>query len=152
MKRIIYTAVALIICASVFGIADYLNAKEQGALVNYSDQIQTSEAVIPEKKKEMTLASNEEKIITDEKKEFKKVSKPQKKNSKSKLKNENQRGIIPNPGITETKEPIIEKMDIVDLVLQSKVTDSIIQPDTKRKLSMEMFSRAPIRDKKIKKK
>ena len=49
MKRIIYTAVALIICASVFGIADYFSAKKKGQLVNYTDDVQTTEAIIPEK-------------------------------------------------------------------------------------------------------
>ena len=48
MKRIIYTAVALIICASVFGIADYINAKKQRKLINYADDEQTTEKIIPE--------------------------------------------------------------------------------------------------------
>ena len=50
MKRIIYTAVALIFCASVFGIADYFNAKKQGALVNYTDEVEKTEVVVAEKK------------------------------------------------------------------------------------------------------
>ena len=66
MKRIIYTAVALIICASVFGIADYLNARNKGALVNYTDEDQTTEAVIPEKKIEMVTTAKEK---TEAKKE-----------------------------------------------------------------------------------
>lgn len=151
MKRIIYTAVALIICASVFGIADYLDAKKQGGLVNYSDDVQTTEAVISEKKKEITPVADE-KINTLATEEVKKESKLQNKNPKSKVKKDYPE-IISTTGITDkTEDPIIEKMDIVDLVLQSKVTDSIMQPETKRKLSAEMFSRAPIKEKKIKKK
>lgn len=153
MKRIIYTAVALIICASVFGIADYLNAKEQGALVNYSDDVQTTEAVIPEKKKEMTLPPAKEKIVAITGKNVEKESNREKKITKSKGNNDDRTRVIPTPVVTEKmKEPVIEKMDITDLVLQSKVTDSIVKPDAKRKLSMEMFSRAPIREKKITKK
>lgn len=154
MKRIIYTAVALITCASVFGIADYLNAKEQGALVNYNDDVQTTtEAVIPEKKNEITLAPAKGKIVAGTGKDVKKESKWEKKISKSKGKNDDRTRVITSPVVTDNiKEPVIEKMDIMDLVLQSKVTDSIMKPDAKRKLSMEMFSRAPIREKKISKK
>ena len=153
MKRIIYTAVALIICASVFGIADYLNAKEQGALVNYSDDVQTTEAVIPEKIKEPSPAPDKEKIVAIAVKDVKKESKRAKKIFKSKRNNDDRTGVISTRVVTDNmKEPVIEKMDITDLVLQSKVTDSIVKPDAKRKLSMEMFSRAPIKDKKITKK
>ncbi|MDB5198137.1 MAG: hypothetical protein JWO92_100 [Chitinophagaceae bacterium] len=152
MKRIIYTAVALIICASVFGIADYFNAKKQGTLVNYTDDVQTTEAVIPEKKNEITAVKEE--IITDTKKEFKKDAKPAKKIAKTKVKDVHYTDIIPNLAITEkTKNPVIEKISLMDM-LQAKTTDvnndSTLQVDNKRRINMQMFSRAPIREKKLK--
>ena len=43
MKAMIYTAVGLIACASVFGLSDYLSAKKEGRLVNYTEQLNSPE-------------------------------------------------------------------------------------------------------------
>ena len=154
MKRIIYTAVALIFCASVFGIADYYNAKKQGELVNYTDEVQPGEAVITEKKTEKITAIKEETPTSDTRKELKKTSKAEKKVSTTKAKDPYYTAIVPSLVVTEeTKEPVAEKVDPVN-VLQSKTTntddDSVVQVTEKRKIKMEMFSRAPIREKKVK--
>ena len=149
MKRIIYTAVALITCASVFGIADYINAQKKGALADYSDEVQTTEAVT-EKKIEKVAVKNET-VLTDTKKETVKESKATNKIAKVKETRYTER--IPNLAVTETvKDPLPEKIDPVTSLLQSATTDTILQVESKRKISMEMFSRAPIREKKIKRK
>jgi hypothetical protein len=151
MKRIIYTAVALIFCASVFGIADYYNTKNQGKLVNYIDEPQPAEAAIAEKKTEKITAIKEETVTSNAKKEIKKQSKVEKKVNKAK--EPHYTAIVPS-FVTETKEPVTEKLDPVNVVLQSKTTDtdddSVTQASEKRKIKMEMFSRAPIREKKTK--
>ena len=96
MKRIIYTAVALIICASVFGIADYLNAKKKGALVNYTDDVQTTEVIIPEKKTEIIAPEKEENLISDTKKETKKDTGQGKTMTREKgKKHESNTGVVP---------------------------------------------------------
>ena len=151
MKRIIYTAVALIICASVFGIADYLNARNKGALVNYTDEDQTTEAVIPEKKIEMVTTAKEK---TEVKKELKLQVKSEKKITSAKVKDDHYTEKIPNLALTEKTNPA-EKVDPVNTaVLRSKATDgnsdSTVQVDTQRRISLEQFSRAPIRQKKLK--
>lgn len=155
MKRIIYTAVALIFCASVFGIADYFNAKKQGALVNYTEEVEPA-AVIPEKKTEIATSEKEEILIPDTKKTFKKQTRTEKKATREKVKDIHHTDIIPMAVTEKTKEPVAEKVDPVNIVLQSKTTDvntdSAIQTSGKRKINMEMFSRAPIREKKIKSK
>ena len=151
MKRIIYTAVALIICASVFGIADYLNARNKGALVNYTDEDQTTEAAIPEKKTETVTIAKEK---TEAKKEIMLQAKTEKKITKAKVNDDHYTVIIPNLAVTE-KTDVVEKVDPVSTaVLQSKATDgdndSTVTVDTKRRISLEQFSRAPIRQKKLK--
>ena len=151
MKRIIYTAVALIICASVFGIADYLNARNKGALVNYTDEDQTTEAAIPEKKTETVTTAKEK---TEAKKELMLQAKTEKKITKAKVNDDHYTVIIPNLAVTE-KTDVVEKVDPVSTaVLQSKATDgdndSTVTVDTKRRISLEQFSRAPIRQKKLK--
>lgn len=159
MKRIIYTAVALIICASVFGITDYISAKKQGTLVNYSDDEQTTEAIIPEKKKEIKTDGKEAMMITTTKKEYKKETKEET-IAKTKVKEDmHYTGTIPDLVITEkTKDltELISKVDPID-VLQAKVTDdnkndSIVPETNKRRISLELFSRAPIREKRLKSK
>lgn len=151
MKRIIYTAVALIICASVFGIADYMDAQKQGALVNYADEVTTTETVVPEKKSEITT-TKEDVITTEAKKEFKKPAK-EKKIAKIKVKDVQKSEVLPDVVLVEkTKEPVIEKIEPLDILQVINAADSSIQAEPKRKISMEMFSRGPIRDKKFKKK
>lgn len=157
MKRIIYTAVALIFCASVFGIADYLNAKKQGTLVNYTDEVQPAERVIPEKKTEVSLTTKEAIQTPGTKKEFKKQTRAEKKVITAKSKEPYYTEIIPNLVVSdEVKEHVAKKAGADNIVLQSKTTDtkndSAAQTSEKRKIKMEMFSRAPIREKKLKKK
>ena len=156
MKRIIYTAVALIICASVFGITDYISAKKQGTLVNYTDDEQTTEAIAPEKKKEITTVAKEEILIPTGKKEFKKELK-EKTIVKTKVNDLHYTSVEPNLIVTEKTKDLTEltsKVYPMD-VLQAKVTDdnkndSIVPETNKRKISLELFSRAPIREKRIK--
>ena len=152
MKRIIYTAVALIICASVFGITDYISAKKQGTLVNYTDDEQTTEAIAPEKKKEITTVAKEEILIPTGKKELK-----EKTIAKKKVNDLHYTSVEPNLIVTEKTKDLTEltsKVYPMD-VLQAKVTDdnkndSIVPETNKRKISLELFSRAPIREKRIK--
>ena len=153
MKRIIYTAVALIICASVFGIADYYNASKQGKLVDYKDEAAPSEAVISEKEKAIPATLKED--LAETKKEFIKESKSEKKATKRKSKKITQTVTTDVVTVNEI-DPLIEKMDIMEL-LQSKTTqentDTTVKEKTeKRTLKMEMFSRAPIREKEPKRK
>ena len=157
MKRIIYTAVALIICASVFGIADYISSKKQGTLVNYSDDEQTTETIIPEKKKEITTINKEEILIPNTKKEYKKEMKG-KVITKTKVKDDmHYTSVEPNLLVTEkTKDltELISKVDPLD-VLQAKAADenkddTTSQVSNKRKISLDLFSRAPIREKRLK--
>lgn len=152
MKRIIYTAVALIICASVFGIADYLNAKKHGALADYTEEVQTPIAVTPRKKTEITPAAKELPPTVATKKENEKKNVMASKISKTKNKPASYTADIPNIAVTDkTKEPVFEKIDPMTILLSNttlETVDSTIQQDNKRKISMEMFSRAPIRIKK----
>ena len=150
MKRLIYTAVALIICASVFGIADYITAKKQGKLVNYTDDEQTTDAIIPEKKKETIVApqKNDEQL-SNTKKEMKQENKI----VKTKVKDLHYTGSVPDMTITEKNKDLTELTSKVDAmnVLQAKAddtkSDSIVPETNKRKISLEQFSRAPIREK-----
>ena len=156
MKRIIYTAVALIICASVFGIADYINAKKQGKLVNYSDDVQTGEATISEKKKEITITGKEEILTVNTKKEFKKEMKEKKIVKAKEKEGTRYNEVVPELAATEKpKDPVIEKVNLMDVLLAKTIdknkSDSIIPKGNKRRINLEMFSRAPIREKRIKK-
>ncbi len=156
MKKIIYTAVALIICASVFGIADYINAKKQDRLVNYTDDEQTNKVIVAEKKNELTPVNKEEILIPD-KKEYKKDMK-EKKIVKTKMEARHYTSEIPDLVVTKKikdADMLLKKVNMLD-VLQAKATDenkndSII-PDNKRRINLEMFSRAPIREKRMKNK
>lgn len=155
MKRIIYTAVALIICASVFGIADYISAKKQGKLVNYTDDEQTTDAVIPEKKNETTVAlKKNDELQSNTNKELKQ----EKKIAKTKVKDDmHYTSNVPDLVVTEKNKDLTEltsKVDAMD-VLQAKAddkSDSIVPETNKRRISLEQFSRAPIRERRIKSK
>ena len=62
MNALIYTAVGLITCASVFGLSDYFSAKKSGTLVNYNDEslkpVQVVvRAVIPAHEKQIAMQS-----------------------------------------------------------------------------------------------
>lgn len=150
MKRIIYTAVALIFCASVFGVADYFNAKKHGALVNYSNDVQITDAVT--EKKTIAVADIKESAVI--KNESKKMPAGQKKTRKTKVKEQSSKG-IPDVVITEPTELKTEKVDPIIPLPESKGTDintdSALTKEEKRTINMEMFSRAPIRTKKLKK-
>ncbi len=152
MKRIIYTAVALIFCASVFGIADYLNAKKSGALVNYTDDDQGITAVTTSTK--ATIPTKEILQAGETKKEGIKKNFVAGRSTRAGNKAVHFAADIPNLAVADkTKDPVIEKIDPLDMLL-SKTTiekvDSSIQKEEKRTIRMEMFSRAPIRIKKSK--
>jgi hypothetical protein len=155
MKRIIYTAVALITCASVFGIADYYNAKKKGALVNYTDDDQVTTTVVTEKKTDaVTLAKNETGLRETGLREKGEKEQKRLQQKSHKLKTKDQYITKTDVVVTETKEPIAEKVDPVTTLLQSKGgdgNDSLDLKEEKRSIRMEMFSRAPIRTKKLKK-
>jgi hypothetical protein len=160
MKRIIYTAVALITCASVFGIADYYNAKKKGALVNYTDDDQVTTTAVTEKKTDaVTVATKEtglkEKGVKAEVLREEREKEPKRLQQKArKLKTNDQYVTKTDVVVTETKEPVAVKVDPVTTLLQSKGgdgNDSLDLKEEKRSIRMEMFSRAPIRTKKIKK-
>ena len=99
MKRIIYTAVALVICASVFGIADYLNARNKGALVNYTDEVQPTEAVSEKKTEIVTTAKDK----TEAKKDQQLQSKTEKKITRAK--DDHYTAAIPNLAVKEKTNP-----------------------------------------------
>ena len=150
MKRFIYTAVALIICASVFGIADYLNAKKKGTLVNYSEEEQ--QAKIVEKKTEIIITpqKNEGAALNSGKEIKKEIKKLQKKNGVAGNRIHSKIEIV-----KKIKEPM--PVSLTDIELIPSITnmqvypDSILPKEKRRKIDLEMFSRAPIREKKVKK-
>lgn len=148
MKRIIYTAVALIICASVFGLADYFSAKKQGKLVNYGDEGQTTAVV--EKKTEAVTVATKETVATTTTVADKEVKKEMTAQKKSRAKTKTLRTVVPDVAINETKEPVAEKVDPV-IIPESKGSDSVEVKEDKRSLR-EMFSRGALPEKKLKKK
>jgi len=156
MKRIIYTAVALILCASVFGIADYYNAEKQGTLVQYTDE-EPEDVVVSEKKEPQAPVIKEPVLSATTKKESTKQATPEKKIKKQKSESAHYTEPVPNVVLTEkTTDQALEKVDPVT-ILESKTTldtaDTVVKEEKEvtRKISMEMFSRAPIRTKKVKK-
>ena len=151
MKRIIYTAVALIFCASVFGVADYLNARKHGTLVDYKSDAETGDAIITIPKKETTPAK-EPVLSAGTTKEARKAMVPEKKSNGKKPDPARYTEVIPNIIMEDkVKDPFFDKLDpAVTLLSKSTVetTDTAVKPDNTRKLSLELFSRAPIRYKK----
>ena len=151
MKRIIYAAVALIFCASVFGVADYLNARKHGTLVDYKSDTETGDAIIASPKTE-THPTKEPVLSVGTPKEARKAMVPDKKTTGKKLDPARYTEVIPNLTIADkVKDPVFDKLDPATTLLSKttlETTDTAVKPDNTRKLSLELFSRAPIRYKK----
>ena len=151
MKALIYAGIGLFSVASVYGIADYYQSQKKGTLSSlYKEDDETVETkkVSPEivtmpvsttNNKEVNLPANNTKTV--------KVNKTVKARKRISL-DDFSRGRIPDPVKIETvleeipKELIEIKPEVVKPV---KAVEEKLSEASGRTLSLEMFSRAPLK-------
>ena len=150
MKAIIYAGIGLFSVASVYGVADYYSTQKKGTLDKmYQEDVvaeQDTKSVItqvdmPLKKDELNSAVNKNIFVAA------KVSKKIK-NQKRTIKMEDfSRGRIDEPMPLELLKPV--KVNEERITEKKAVTETytpvISTKEPERKLSLQMFSRAPLR-------
>lgn len=152
MKAIIYAGISLFSVATVYGVVDYYSSQKRGTLDKLYKEEEVS--VAPEIKKEITTVmpvKNVELVSTNNKTTNIATKATKKLNAKRTIKMEDfSRGRI-NEAMPVEKvklvEPIIEKPTVKELdKLPVSVTEAVIATkEPERKLSFEMFSRAPLK-------
>ena len=155
MKTMIYTAVGLITCASVFGLSDYLNAKKGGTLVNYTEEPVTAVTTESKSGDEIHAGDNEikSKDVPDIKEiiSSKKITKANPKFVQKYTVTKNKM-MLPKEPIPDVEVELLPDIKVETIEVDSKTdadkkVDSDIEKalipeaNTKRKLNLEMFSR-----------
>lgn len=152
MKAIIYAGISLFSVATVYGVVDYYSSQKRGTL----DKLYKEEEVpvAPEIKKDITTVmpvKNVELVSTNNKTTNIATKAAKKLNAKRTIKLEDfSRGrideVLPVEKVNLV-EPIIEKPTVKELdKLPLSVAEAVIAiKEPERKLSFEMFSRAPLK-------
>ena len=157
MKAIIYAGIGLFSVATIYGMADYYSTQKKGTL----DKLYKEE-VVPAETEKTVLNTNVIQLNAPEtnsanklvSKAFKKAKHPK----RTIRLEEFSRGRIVEPMPVELVTPVqpvkeepkkTEEIKLIDLT-STKVTElvkpDVIKKDPPRKLSLDMFSRAPLRD------
>lgn len=150
MKAIIYAGIGLFSVASVYGVADYYSTQKKGTLDKmYQEDVvaeQDTKSVItqvdmPLKKDELNSAVNKNIFVAA------KVSKKIKTQKRTIKMEDFSRGRIDEPMPLELLKPV--KVNEERITEKKAVTETytpvISTKEPERKLSLQMFSRAPLR-------
>lgn len=150
MKAIIYAGIGLFSVASVYGVADYYSTQKKGTLDKmYQEDVvaeQDTKSVItqvdmPLKKDELNSAVDKNIFVAA------KVSKKIKKQKRTIKMEDFSRGRIDEPMPLELLKPV--KVNEERITEKKAVTETytpvISTKEPERKLSLQMFSRAPLR-------
>ena len=152
MKAIIYAGISLFSVATVYGVVDYYSSQKRGTL----DKLYKEEDVpaAPEIKKEITTVipvKNVEVLSTNNKTMNIATKAAKKLKAKRTMRLEDfSRGrideVLPVEKV-KLVEPIIEKPTVKELdKLPVSINEAVItKKEPERKLSLEMFSRAPLK-------
>ncbi len=155
MKAIIYAGIGLFSVATVYGIADYYNTQKKGILDNLYKEEEMPKAVEKNPVNTSTLPVN---VIATNATNTNVVTKATKKIKKTRrtIRLEDfSRGRIPEPIQVEPVQPVervkeepkkTEDPKIVDPVTTGSSISTVIKKEPVRKFSLDLFSRAPLRN------
>lgn len=160
MKAIIYAGIGLFAAASIYGVADYYTAKKQGTL----DHLYEEEETVPAKneKATLTIPAKTTGNITNAVTEAFSTEKTSSKKKKNKRKAERvievedfSRGRIEEPVIEEQATaaevsviPIANTTTTTEIKKTEEITTNEEAVKPFRKISLDKFSRAPLKFKK----
>lgn len=150
MKTIIYAGITLFSVATVYGVADYYSSKQKGTL----DKLYVEEekpVVYPKAEEKVTLAIPAKEITTIklDDKAVELTSDKKSKKKKKEIKFENfSRARIPEEVLVEkvTEVPAKKQEEIKPEKAEAAPVQTVA---TERKLSLDMYSRAPLKKLKI---
>ena len=152
MKAIIYAGIGLFSVATVYGLADYYSSQKKGTLSKlYAEDEVSTPAAIEEKTttvlpvKNVEMETEKIKTVNVKTKSIKKA-----KESKRKISMKNfSRARIPEDVLVEKikEEPVKE----AEVIIPEKITvvpaEKVVvkEDDSERKISLDMYSRAPLK-------
>lgn len=151
MKAIIYAGIGLFSVATVYGLADYYSSQKKGTLDKlYAEEEITTVPVVEEKTTTVLSVKNvetevaENKTTTTKAKASKKVKNPIKE-----IRLENfSRARIPESIVMEEKiEEPLKKAEVItpEKINVVPVEKVVIKEEPERKISLDMYSRAPLK-------
>jgi len=158
MKAIIYAGIGLFSVASVYGVVDYYQSQKKGTLnqLYKEDEVQEVPAISPAEEVAVPV-KNTESVV---------AGKPEEKNTAKAIKKirvprrtirmeDFSRGKIEAPveisvPLLPEKEPVEKKEEIKPVEL--KIETPVVKKEPSRKLSLDLFSRAPLRPRIVKEK
>lgn len=159
MKAIIYAGIGLFSVATVYGLADYYSSQKKGALDKLYLEEETAPVIVPEEKTTVTLPEKMEMVKAAEVKTVAKKTTPAKKQKLAKRKinmEDFSRGRIPDR-IVEVKLPE-EPLKKIEVMEPAKPENppvgkiEVKEEPVERKISLDMYSRAPLKKMKVAKK
>ena len=144
MKAIIYAGIGLFSVATVYGVADYYTSQKKGELNKLYVEEETPVAAKVEEKTTALLPVKNVETVEIKPVTTKVKSKKNGKNTRKEIKFENfSRARIPEPVIIEEikQEPVKSQEEIIP----EKIVAAPVEKVTERKLSLDMYSRAPLK-------
>ena len=144
MKAIIYAGIGLFSVATVYGVADYYTSQKKGELNKLYVEEETPVAAKVEEKTTALLPVKNVEAVEITPVTTKVKSKKNVKNTRKEIKFENfSRARIPEPVIIEDikQEPVKKQEEIIS----EKIEAAPVEKVTERKISLDMYSRAPLK-------
>lgn len=144
MKAIIYAGIGLFSVATVYGVADYYTSQKKGELNKLYVEEETPVAAKVEEKTTALLPVKNVETVEIKPVTTKVKSKKSGKNTRKEIKFENfSRARIPEPVIIEDikQEPVKKQEEIIP----EKIVAAPVEKVTERKISLDMYSRAPLK-------
>ena len=144
MKAIIYAGIGLFSVATVYGVADYYTSQKKGELNKLYVEEETPVAAKVEEKTTALLPVKNVEAVEIKPVTTKVKSKKNVKNTRKEIKFENfSRARIPEPVIIEDikQEPVKKQEEIIP----EKIVAAPVEKVTERKISLDMYSRAPLK-------
>lgn len=144
MKAIIYAGIGLFSVATVYGVADYYTSQKKGELNKLYVEEETPVAAKVEEKTTALLPVKNVETVEIKPVTTKVKSKKNGKNTRKEIKFENfSRARIPEPVIIEEikQEPVKSQEEIIP----EKIVAAPVEKVTERKISLDMYSRAPLK-------
>ncbi len=152
MKAIIYAGIGLFSVATVYGVADYYSSKKNGDLDKlYTEEEATVAAPKTEEKTTTVIpVAVAKEVVAEAKKEVakEKTDKKLKKSIKAiRMENFSRARIPEEPVVEEIKEEPVKKPEekVVEKTDEKEITVEAEKPVVEKKITLDMFSRAPLK-------
>ncbi len=144
MKAIIYAGIGLFSVASVYGVADYYSSNKQGELKNlYAEE--TEPAANPDETNTVVIPVKETETSSPEKT---RSAKKEKRASKKIKAEDYSRALIPEEEELKVviEEPVKKVEEVIPEKKDPEPAESVsLKEENKRTITLEKFSRAPLK-------